>query len=199
MDFKADLFVIKSNAEIPAQGKVLIAEPFLSDSCFRRSVVLLLDHTSRGSTGIILNKPAHHTLNSLMDDFSDYPHPLPVFNGGPINCDTLFYLHTLSHIRGSIPVTDGLYVNGDFEQIKQYILGGGRVEGKIRFFVGCAGWDSAQLCREVDGENTWLVGSEEADDVMNEDMAGLLWTHAMTRMGRKYRLWSRFPLIPSMN
>lgn len=199
MDIKADLFIIKSNAETLAPGKVLIAEPFLSDSCFKRSVVLLLEHSSGGSTGIMLNKPAHDTLNNVMEDFRDYPHPLPIFKGGPVNCDMLFYLHTLGHISGVIRVADGLYVNGDFEQIKQYILGGGCIKGKIRFFVGCAGWGSEQLRQEVDDEDTWLVSHEQTDVLMDGEQAVHLWTRAMSQLGWKYKLWSRFPLIPSMN
>ncbi|RME97302.1 MAG: YqgE/AlgH family protein, partial [Bacteroidetes bacterium] len=39
-------------------GKVLVAEPFMTDPNFRRAAVLLCDHDeTEGSMGFILNKP----------------------------------------------------------------------------------------------------------------------------------------------
>ena len=44
-----NLFKIETNHVVPAQGKVLISEPFLCDHMFGRSVILLVDHTHDGN------------------------------------------------------------------------------------------------------------------------------------------------------
>ena len=41
----------------PTQGSLLVSEPFLADSFFKRSVVLLSEHDKKGTLGFILNKP----------------------------------------------------------------------------------------------------------------------------------------------
>lgn len=40
----------------PAPGRLLIAAPFMQDSSFGRTVILLIDHDEEGSFGFILNK-----------------------------------------------------------------------------------------------------------------------------------------------
>ena len=40
----------------------------------------------------------------------------------------------------ALPLGNGLYLNGDFNAVQQYILDGKPIEGVIRFFAGYAGW-----------------------------------------------------------
>ena len=51
-----NIFKITHNDVLPIQGSILIAEPFLQDAYFQRSVVLLIEHTEHGSMGFVLNK-----------------------------------------------------------------------------------------------------------------------------------------------
>ena len=43
-----NIFKITHNDVLPIQGSILIAEPFLQDAYFQRSVVLLIEHTEHG-------------------------------------------------------------------------------------------------------------------------------------------------------
>lgn len=112
-----NLFKIETNHVVPAQGKVLISEPFLCDHMFGRSVILLVDHTHDGTMGLVLNKPLPLFLNDVLKDF-DCPESIPIYKGGPLSTDTLFYLHTLEGITGALSIGKGFYLNGDFEAIK---------------------------------------------------------------------------------
>ncbi|MEO1713898.1 MAG: YqgE/AlgH family protein, partial [Bacteroidota bacterium] len=49
-------------------GTVLLAQPFMLDSNFRRSAILVCEHNEEGSIGFIMNKPLEIT-----DQFID-PH-----------------------------------------------------------------------------------------------------------------------------
>ena len=51
-----DLFRVRYNGLPPVGGRVLVAEPFLRDGGFGRSVVYLTDHNEEGSVGFVLNK-----------------------------------------------------------------------------------------------------------------------------------------------
>lgn len=192
-----DIFKIETNNIVPARGKVLISEPFLCDYIFGRSVILLVDHTKDGTMGMILNKPLPLFLNDVLKDFN-CPEDIPIYKGGPISTDTLFYLHTLEGISDALPISKGFYLNGNFNAIKQYILQGNPIKGRIRFFLGYSGWEYKQLCQEIK-DNTWLVGKEDITSLMDEDATKKLWKNALGKLGSKYEMWSRFPQIPTLN
>ena len=101
MNINTDIFKIQSNNVMPSRGKILISEPFLHDVTFGRSVVLLVDHTEEGSMGLIINKPLPLMLNDIIKEFK-YIEDIPLHKGGPIGTDTLFYLHTLHEIPGTL-------------------------------------------------------------------------------------------------
>ena len=191
-----NLFKIESNNASPSRGKVLISEPFLCDVTFGRSVVLLVDHNEEGSMGLIINKELPILLNDIINEFK-YLDNIPLYKGGPICTDTLFYLHTLPDIPEAYPVNKGLYINGDFNAIKRYVLQGNPIEGKIRFFLGYSGWEQEQLKQEII-EHAWMVGNEEPSFLLNEK-SKYMWSKSLQKLGSKYEVWSRFPQVPSLN
>lgn len=197
MDTHADIFKIETNHVIPSRGKVLISEPFLYDEMFGRSVVLLVDHTQDGTMGLILNKPLPLQLNEVLKEFKDVA-DIPIYKGGPLSTDTLFYLHTLNDVEDSLQIGAGFYLNGDFDAIRRYILQGNDITGKVRFFLGYSGWEHNQLSLEIE-ENTWLIGSAERNTLMDERGTSSLWKNVLGQMGGKYETWSRFPQIPTLN
>lgn len=196
MEKDRDIFKIQSNKVLPARGKILISEPFLADTTFNRSVVLLVDHSEEGSMGIILNKRLPIMVNEVVKEFK-YLNDIPLCKGGPVGTDTLFYLHRLDDVRGAYPIGNGMFLNGDFNAIKRYVLQGNPVEGNIRFFLGYSGWDNAQLKHEID-EDTWLVGASDAESLMTVPV-NEMWRHSLGSLGGKYETWSHFPRIPSLN
>ena len=84
-----------------------------------------------------------------------------------MSTDTLFYLHTLENITDSLPIANGLYLNGDFTAIKQFMTEGNSIKGRIRFFLGYSGWEPGQLKKEIE-ENTWLVDKADIPSLMDE-------------------------------
>lgn len=181
---------------LPSRGKVLISEPFLRDSTFGRSVILLIDHTSDGSMGLIMNKQMPLLLNDIVKEFK-YIDDIPLYKGGPMSTDTLFYLHTFPNIDGALPICKNLHMNGDFNAIKKYILQGNPISGSIRFFLGYSGWEHEQLMNEIK-ENTWIIGKNEVSNLMSHNI-DKMWKESLGMLGSKYETWSRFPLVPSFN
>ena len=87
----------------PACGRFLISEPSLQDFYFRKSVVLLAEHNDEGSFGLIVNKPVSVKLSEIVKGFPVFESP--VFLGGPVKTDSLFYLHTCGEaIRESMKI-----------------------------------------------------------------------------------------------
>lgn len=196
MDIDFDIFKIQSNNVFPSRGKILISEPFLRDATFGRAVILLIDHTEEGSMGLVINKQLPIFVNDIINEFK-YLEEIPLYKGGPVATDTLFYLHTLSDIPGAISICKGLYLNGDFNEIKRYILQGNKIDEHIRFFLGYSGWESEQLKTEIK-ENTWIVSKEGPTYLMSKDIKDM-WKQALGKLGSKYEAWSRFPIVPTFN
>ena len=196
MNIDSDIFKIQSNNVLPSRGRILISEPFLRDATFGRSVILLVDHTDEGSMGLVINKQLPLFLNDIIMEFK-YLDEIPLYKGGPIATDTLFYLHTLSDIPGSISISKGLYLNGDFDALKKHILQGNEINGKVRFFLGYSGWECEQLIQEIK-ENTWIIAKEDPSYLLDGEVKDM-WKTALGKLGSKYETWSRFPQVPSLN
>ena len=192
------VFQVESNKVLPRQGGLLISAPFLRDYHFSRSVVLMVEHNDEGSMGIVLNKNFSNlmTLNNVVPALEHMP-PIPLYKGGPIGRETLFYLHSLSYLKDALPIGNGLYLNGDFNQMQQYILSGAPTQGVVRFFMGYAGWQKGQLKQEIE-QNTWVVSNESKVDLMNMYLRDL-WQESLCDLGGKYAIWSRYPKYPIMN
>lgn len=197
MPNSTDIFKIESNHVLPARGKILISEPFLCDKLFSRSVILMIDHTYEGSMGLVMNKLSSLSLAEIFKDLTS-KEDIPIYWGGPLGTDTIFYLHTLASIPHSLPIGRGLYMNGDFESVKEYIRQGQSLEGKIRFFVGYSGWEKGQLHQEIK-MNAWIVSQTTPYSLMDEKESLDLWRTSLTKLGGKYKVWSRFPQRPGLN
>jgi putative transcriptional regulator len=96
MENLKDLLNITYNNVRPQKGKVLISQPFMSDGCFKRSVVLLTEFSKDAAIGFVLNKPLLLNIDDLTDDFPAGELQLSI--GWPVAPDTLHYLHTFAHI-----------------------------------------------------------------------------------------------------
>ena len=130
-----DIFKITHNDILPAQGSILISEPFLQDAYFQRSVVLLVEHAKEGSMGFVLNKKTDLAVNSFFSDLDKIP-DMPIFLGGPVSSNRLFFIHSLGDLilPNAIKINEHLYFDGNFDALLQYIRNGHPVEGKITFF-----------------------------------------------------------------
>lgn len=195
MDSNFDIFKIKTNNVAPQKGKILIAEPFLAGSYFKRSIILLANHGENGSIGFILNKLFECPLPNFKKHFPNYKGQIYV--GGPVNTESLYCVHTLGKfIPCSIHISGNLYWGGDFEHIKDLINSGIANESQVRFFIGYSGWDKDQLEEEV-RENSWLVSSISEKNLLgcHED----LWSKMVKKLGGQYALWANYPMNPRLN
>ena len=195
MNLNIDFFKITNN-KIAAKGLILISEPFLNDTYFKRSVVYLTEHNERGSIGFVLNKPVDLNVQDVIQDFPEIDAAISI--GGPVNTNTIHYIHTLGDkIPDSIRVRENIYWGGDFEILKNLISAGIVTKRQIRFFLGYSGWSEKQLDREL-SENAWLVAEINPDLVMKADQSSF-WNEILEKMGNKYQVWANFPENPGLN
>ena len=177
-------------------GVLLIAEPFLKDPNFMRTVVLLCDHKEEGSFGFVLNKHFKHTLDELIPEFEG--RKIPVFTGGPVQVDTLHFLHSYPDLLpGSHKIIDGVYWGGDFEMMKDMLLKGKLDEQRIRFYIGYSGWDSNQLEEEMKGKS-WLT-AKAVKNIVFHRTASAIWKDSLQLLGGEYAMMGNYPIDPQLN
>src|SRR5918997_557026 len=136
----------------PAAGVLLIADPFLKDPNFMRTVVFLTEHREDGTIGFVLNRQFENTLDELLPEVEG--HRIPVYYGGPVQMNTIHFLHRYpEEVPGGIEVMKGVYWGGDFDAVISLINSGLADPEKIRFYIGYSGWSSGQLEIAMDYQN----------------------------------------------
>jgi len=165
-------------------GRILIAEPFMVDPNFKRSVVALCDHTKEeGTVGFIVNKPLGLRLNELIMDFP--PFETEAFFGGPVQTDSIHYIHNVGDLLdNSTKVVDGVWWGGDFEKLK-FLISSKMIEPhNIRFYVGYAGWSPGQLSEEMK-MGSWVLSDMYANYLF-KSKAKKLWQQTLNNKGDTY-------------
>ena len=177
-------------------GRLLVSEPFMQDPYFKRSVILLTEHTENGSFGLIINKPIPMYLNEAIENAPEFDSRLSL--GGPVQKETLHYLHQLGDkIPNSTEVMDGVFWGGDFETIKDLIESGDIQPGDIRLFVGYSGWAEGQLDSEMKSKS-WIVAKADKNLLFSEKSENL-WASILEKMGGNYAYMVNLPEDPRLN
>jgi putative transcriptional regulator len=176
------------------QGQLLVASPGLFDPNFRRTVVLVTEHTEDGAAGLVLNRPTESevsdivpALESLVDDGE------PIFMGGPVQPNGVLVLgEFLDPDDAAVPLFGSLGFPSLDEPDEVVPL-----TTRRRIFAGYAGWGSGQLEDELARED-WILEEAQPDDAFTE-APGELWADVLRRKGGIYELVARMPEDPSVN
>ena len=180
----------------PAPGILLIADPFLKDPNFLRTVVFLCEHKEEGSFGFVLNRKYENTLDELIPGLNELK--LPVFYGGPVQMDTIHFLHQYpNEIPGSEEVIKGVYWGGAFETLVAMLKKGSVNPDKIRFYIGYSGWSDGQLNNELE-EKSWLTVAGTRKLIFHRDYKEI-WKDSLKQLGGDYEMMINFPIDPQLN
>ena len=180
----------------PKTGSVLVAEPsIIGDVSFQRSVVLIADHSDKGSIGFILNKPLTYTLADVIPDITQ---EFRIFNGGPVEQDSLYFVHKIPHlIPNSVEISSGIFWGGDFTIVSDLISTGKILPDDIKFFLGYSGWSTDQLYDEMTS-NSWVIVNSDLNEMISRPTEDF-WRNIMLNLGGDYPLWANAPENPSYN
>ena len=185
------------NGHLPTQGSLLIAEPFVIDPIFERSVILLCEHHAEASIGLILNNKSHLILSDIFTKIKDSS--FPIYIGGPVEESALFFLHrTFEKIQSGVHIYDDIYWGGDFDYAVELINDGILLPNEIKFFLGYSGWSPKQLSNELD-LNSWAVHTSYDTSLAFIHDGEYLWKQSLISLGPKYAHVANFPKTPFLN
>ena len=170
------------------RGHLLIAAPSLFDY-FRRTVVLVLEHTPDGAMGVVLGQESATRVADAVPALAELPGADDVvYLGGPVAPESVVALGDFedpgeagTQVIGSLGTLDP---DGENESLR-----------RLRVFAGYAGWGPGQLDGELE-QDAWIVHAADPEDPFR---SGDIWSDALGRKGGRYRLMATMPADPSLN
>lgn len=133
---------------------LLIAMPQVMDPFFNHSVVLLIEHHDDGSLGFIVNRPTGVPILEILEgmkiDWQGEGEEKAHF-GGPVQPQIGTVLYQTESTEDE--VYPGVTLTQNVSDLKDLAES---PPGKIRLYLGYAGWGPGQLMTEIQ-RNDWLM------------------------------------------
>jgi putative transcriptional regulator len=171
----------------PPAGALLIASAQIQDPRFYHAVILIVQHTTDGAFGIVINHPvAAETIASLLaatgDDDKTVDGTVPVFAGGPVQPELGFLVHSADYRRAETLAVDGkVAMTASREALRD--IGHHNGPKKFLFALGYAGWGVGQLEGEI-ARKDWFTAPEDPALVFDDDR-DKVWDRALARRGQE--------------
>jgi len=177
-------------------NRFLISHPLSGDSYFSRSVVYITNHSPEESFGFIINFKTLYCLRDFRPQIKNGN--LPIFEGGPVGKNQLFYIHTLGELIPNCEnVVDDICIGGDFEEILKAIEDGVANESNLKLLMGYSGWGPKQLDTELANAH-WLETPADPKLLFVTNIDNV-WKIALTRVKKSYGLFGDIGSQPSIN
>lgn len=145
----------------------LIAAPNMKDPTFAQTVVYICEHTKSGAMGLVINRPIHLSVESLLTRIGiENKNPalkdVYLFDGGPVQVERGFVLHSANKkYHSTMTVTDQISLSTSRDILEE--IGSAQADAPEHFLLslGYSGWSEGQLEAEL-SVSGWLVAP--ADD-----------------------------------
>ena len=161
------------------KNHIIISMPHMNDPFFSKSVVLICDHNSHGSMGVILNKKLDQKKSNSDFGVKTLSKKRVIFFGGPVMVNFILLLHDEKKLEDtSYKIAENLFLSNN-----------GFTNNKIRisnrkFISGYAGWSKGQLENEIKNGD-WIV-QKARDDLIFETDCEKIWNNTIKSLGFNY-------------
>lgn len=176
----------------------LIAMPTLEDPYFKRSVIYIIEHNDDGAMGLVINQPISQlNVEELLEKME-----LPiknvvstsmnqqVFNGGPVNQERGFVLHTPQpHWDTSLQCSDEVMVTSSKDIMSS--LSSDNAPNQFIVALGCSTWEAGQLEQEL-LENSWLTTAANPKHIFTTQI-DKRWQMTTQQLG--FDIWQLAPQV----
>ena len=172
-------------------GNLLIAPPSVKGSFWYKTVVLVTEHHSSGSMGLVLNKRSQMTVNEFAQQLGFHMDvPGFLYLGGPINVKNLSFLHTPDwSCSNTMRINQDICLSSAEEILPRLALGDRPKQW--RMFLGVCGWSPNQLVSEIKGTPpfdesvSWCTAKSDLDMVFGTDLKDQ-WMQTLERSGLEF-------------
>jgi putative transcriptional regulator len=178
------------------RGNLIVSSPKILDPNFRRTVVLIAEHTEEGAMGFVLNRPAAVTVGDAVPDLAWLADSAdPVHVGGPVATQSVIVLAEFDDpsLAAMVVTADLGFIPAEPDEPDALAA----ATRRKRVFAGHSGWGAGQLEAEMEDES-WIVVPAVPDDVFCDD-PDALWRRVLQRAGGDHLLMATLPIDPSLN
>lgn len=177
-------------------GRLLVASPLMGDPNFERTIVLMIEHTSEGAIGVVLNSPTETTVGQVLPAWESLAsRPGVFFRGGPVDSEAVLCLgatlggaeDTFHTVVGNVGTID---LNRAPDELDLELE-------EVRLFAGYSGWGPKQLDMEVASDAWFVVDADPHDAFMTEPDE--LWSFVLARQSGPMAWLANYPVDPRMN
>ena len=142
--------------QAPAAGMFLVASRDLRGSGFAESVILIIQHDTDGTMGLVVNQPTNTNPAELLSDVAGLEnYNGKLFVGGPVAAwGIIMLLHSDQTPTNARHIFSNVYTSGDRELLSRRVRSGAFEE--VRLYAGHAGWSPGQLDAEIK-RGSWYV------------------------------------------
>lgn len=179
------------------KGTLLIATPDIDTGIFFRSVVLVCEHSSSGSFGIVINKNLDLELPDEILNMDQLLNPrVGLRAGGPVQTNQMMLLHVSDKVaENTLEICSGVYLGGDLQFLQEVVTDKDGPEVLLCF--GYSGWGGGQLEREyLDGH--WLLSPASMQSIFHIPV-DKIWQSLLRNMGGRYATLSMIPEDLTLN
>jgi putative transcriptional regulator len=154
------------------RGMVLLAKPDEREHAMRKSAVLVIEHTTKGSQGVILNRPNAFPLGDAAPGMGIFASN-KLYMGGNDGADTAIMIHKFDFDGAAKHLGNGVYVGG-LRQARELVEAFKATPKDFRFLFNNVAWAAGALEEEV-AQGRWEVCKVSLDRLVKEPD---LWTYA---------------------
>ena len=176
------------------KGRLLIATPDMGDPRFRSAVIYICSHDRSGAMGIIINKSKGRlNISDMLENIGIEGDvqiaDTPVLNGGPVDIDRGFVLHSSDYFQAdtSLKLSDTLNLTTTKDILISLVSD--YAPEKAMLAVGYSGWGAGQIEREVQ-DNAWIVADADEALIFDTDLDSK-WKKALGSLGIRPEMLSR--------
>jgi len=163
-----------------SKGKFLVASRDMKDPRFAETVILLVEYSVNGATGLIVNRPTEVMLSSVLPDVKGLEQRKDiVYVGGPVNQgQMLMLIQSKGKPEESQHVFQDIYVSGS-QKVLEGMTGKTDTGRRFRVYAGYSGWGAQQLDREM-GRGDWLLMEADVKTIFDKE-SSQIWPELIRR------------------
>jgi putative transcriptional regulator len=179
----------------PRAGLFLVAARGSVDPRFREAVILLVEHSKKGSLGLMVNLPSDLFLGQRLAGTGKLRNEgYRLYFGGPVDAGVVMFLVRAAKApERSTPVLDDLYF-GISRTTLESLLEADTPRGRMRVFLGHASWDPGQLAGELKA-GAWHLVDARAEQVFSAHPREL-WHELIQRVAPQGVMAQTVPPVP---
>jgi putative transcriptional regulator len=170
--------------QILSAGKFLVASEKIRDPRFAKTIILLVNYSSRGAVGLIINRPTGTKLLHVLPNVKGIQKaPDNVYFGGPVAFNQItMIIQSSSEPEESIKIFDDIYISGSLNLLER-IIKNRKPDQRFRFYSGYAGWAPGQLESEI-ARNDWSILKGDPD-ILFDKVPDKIWPRLVPHNSRE--------------